>query len=386
MEKICVPKFYFPFKYAVFDLDDTLWDLNEYKLFPNTCHIFHELRKHNIPIYIASFNLVAKDICEQLGISRYITDYRYNRHQSKLEMIRDMIKHPQEYEIVFFDDQLSNIKDVCTKSLIQACHVPSITDQHLQWKHIPHSIIYRDNTIIQNNLTTCYITGYTKHRISRYKLDHNLQIINIADSVSDMTTPDMTTPDMITSDQHSNQYLNQQQKLSKKIRNKNQNIWNIPEQDVKKLHPTEYKRKSVDDDYMYEKRRYNKHYDSWLNNIYMKSKSLELRRPKIEYKHILPPINDNGFSPSNTNRKNRENREIPIQKTIEPFSVNSIMSDSELMTADTDLLASDQSVKMIHVETETPYKEPKVSTFILDGLDEIYQEINSPSYPMSLFD
>jgi hypothetical protein len=94
-------------------------------------------------MYIASFHLDAHGCCKELGIDKYFIDIYNNREITKLQMIDEIHKmHPdiQQSEIIFFDDNIKNIEEVASKSLVRAVHVNSFG---LNWVNIPtRSILF----------------------------------------------------------------------------------------------------------------------------------------------------------------------------------------------------------------------------------------------------
>lgn len=125
----------FPYKVAIFDLDETLQSGGI--LGPHTKSILYALHSYNIPIHIASFNLMADRVCEILEISQYITSIEYGRKHTKAEMIdRILTKHHPEIDqlqVVFFDDNEKNIKNVNSSLKVKTVLV---TEDHIKWNDV----------------------------------------------------------------------------------------------------------------------------------------------------------------------------------------------------------------------------------------------------------
>lgn len=122
----------FPFKLAIFDLDLTLWDGN--KLYSDIHSILKRLKSQNIKLYIASYNLSAMECCKMLEIEKYFDGIYYGRGTTKNTMIKNIMQQNiniKENEIIFFDDQLINFKDLNKK--IKTIHCKN----GLSWINIP---------------------------------------------------------------------------------------------------------------------------------------------------------------------------------------------------------------------------------------------------------
>lgn len=108
---------------AVFDLDGTLWDGNE--LFPDVPDILENLAESRVPVYLASFNTCALEVCKILEIEHYFEQIIYGRDKSKLEMLKIVMGfHPDvpQHQVVFYDDDPYNITEVKKNSNITAIH------------------------------------------------------------------------------------------------------------------------------------------------------------------------------------------------------------------------------------------------------------------------
>jgi predicted phosphatase len=124
----------FNFKVAIFDLDDTLW--NGARLFEDTKLILSTLKSSGVKLYIASFHLNAIECCRQLQIDHYFEDILYGRDRTKLDMIRYVMRvNPsiKQQEMVYFDDDLSNLKHIRLNTLVHAIH---IGETGIRWEDI----------------------------------------------------------------------------------------------------------------------------------------------------------------------------------------------------------------------------------------------------------
>ena len=72
----------------VFDLDFTIWDGK--KIYPNIIPLLESL-KTSASLYVASFNLVAPDVCRKLNIHDYFTDILYDRSLTKKQMMIEIM-------------------------------------------------------------------------------------------------------------------------------------------------------------------------------------------------------------------------------------------------------------------------------------------------------
>lgn len=111
------------FKIAVFDLDNTLWNGEE--LYSETIDILEYLKNKNVFLYIASYHQDALSVCRNLNILKYFDGILYGTEQTKLEMI-NIIKANHvndETEIVFFDDNMTNIRLVRDNSKVHCIYV-----------------------------------------------------------------------------------------------------------------------------------------------------------------------------------------------------------------------------------------------------------------------
>jgi FMN phosphatase YigB (HAD superfamily) len=134
-------KLLFDFKIAVFDLDETLWDGT--KLFYDTQYILSTLKSCGIKLYIASFHLDARTCCKDLNIEHYFDDILYGRDKTKLEMIKIIINkfgaddNIAETDVIFFDDNQTNITDVKKNSSIKTVLVGT---RGINWNYIKYRI------------------------------------------------------------------------------------------------------------------------------------------------------------------------------------------------------------------------------------------------------
>jgi hypothetical protein len=133
--------FEFDFKIAIFDLDQTLW--NEEELYENTMSILRTFYRYSIKMYMVSFNLLANECCDYLGISHYFDKIYFTRKKTKLQTIQDILNDNEdvnESEVIFFDDLISNIIEVKDGSNIQTIH---INNGGIDWSYIPIKYRYR---------------------------------------------------------------------------------------------------------------------------------------------------------------------------------------------------------------------------------------------------
>jgi FMN phosphatase YigB (HAD superfamily) len=133
--------FEFDFKIAIFDLDQTLW--NEEELYENTINILRTFYRYSIKMYIVSFNLLANECCEWLGITYYFDKIYFTREKTKLQIIQEILNENEdvnENEVIFFDDLLNNITEVNDGSNVQTIH---IKNGGIDWTYIPIKYKYR---------------------------------------------------------------------------------------------------------------------------------------------------------------------------------------------------------------------------------------------------
>lgn len=146
----------FSFKIAIFDLDDTLW--NGKKLFDDTKLILSTLKNSGVKMYIASYHMDAIVCCKHLGIESYFEDILYGRNKTKLDMINYIIsKNPsvEQAEMVFFDDNKINIKDIKANTNV---HVIHIGDTGIKWETVANGRIASIPMIDENyNVNKGYI-------------------------------------------------------------------------------------------------------------------------------------------------------------------------------------------------------------------------------------
>lgn len=111
------------FKIAVFDLDDTLWNGEE--LFSETIYILEHLKNKNVFLYIASYHQDALSVCRNLNILKYFDGILYGTEQTKLDMLNTIKANHlyDEADIVFFDDNMMNIRLVRDNSKIRCIYV-----------------------------------------------------------------------------------------------------------------------------------------------------------------------------------------------------------------------------------------------------------------------
>lgn len=120
-------------KLVVFDLDETLH--RDEVLCCDVLSILTNLRAAGIKLYVASFHLAADDLCKKLGIDGYFQGILYGRIYSKLEMIKKIMQNENitdENQVIFFDDNYTNVYDVQIKSDI--CTV--LVADGLSWNHL----------------------------------------------------------------------------------------------------------------------------------------------------------------------------------------------------------------------------------------------------------
>jgi predicted phosphatase len=94
------------------------------------------LRANGVKLYVASFNAEAKECCEYLDISHLFEEILYGSNKTKLEMVRHVIEANQqikEYEMVFFDDDQSNLHEVKMATNVHTIH---IDEYGLNFTHI----------------------------------------------------------------------------------------------------------------------------------------------------------------------------------------------------------------------------------------------------------
>ena len=133
--------FEFDFKIAIFDLDQTLWD--EEELYENTISILRTFYRYSIKMYIVSFNLLANECCDWLGITYYFDNIYFTRKKTKLQIIQEILNDNEdvnENEVIFFDDLLSNITEVNDGSNVRTIH---IKNGGIDWTYIPIKYKYR---------------------------------------------------------------------------------------------------------------------------------------------------------------------------------------------------------------------------------------------------
>jgi FMN phosphatase YigB (HAD superfamily) len=120
-------------KLYIFDLDECLWDGK--KIYPGVLEILSELYLKGHLVYIASFNLDVPGVLNHLGITNLFHGGSYsaniNRIRTKYDMIKEILYHVLHrynhvpVHVEFYDDQMSNITEVHTKSngWVRAVHV-----------------------------------------------------------------------------------------------------------------------------------------------------------------------------------------------------------------------------------------------------------------------
>jgi hydroxymethylpyrimidine pyrophosphatase-like HAD family hydrolase len=120
-------------KLYIFDLDECLWDGK--KIYPGVLDILKELQLNGHMVYIASFNLDVPGVLDYLGITNMFHGGAYSadikRLRTKYDMIKEIIYHVLHkhkhitIHVEFYDDQMSNIREVHTKSngWVRAVHV-----------------------------------------------------------------------------------------------------------------------------------------------------------------------------------------------------------------------------------------------------------------------
>ena len=111
-------------KLVIFDLDQTLIDETLYSEAEN---IILKLSKQNINMSVASFNKHATWFCKRYSIDKYFDIICGYKSASKMEHITEIKRFYDskglfylDKNIIFFDDDADNIKEVRTKSGI-AC-------------------------------------------------------------------------------------------------------------------------------------------------------------------------------------------------------------------------------------------------------------------------
>ena len=105
------------YKSVIFDLDQTL---RGETLFTDAEFVIKELAKNKINMAIASFNKYADWFCNRYDITKYfdiICGYHCNEGKVKhINEIKSFYKNKgisfNDDEIIFFDDDISNIKDI----------------------------------------------------------------------------------------------------------------------------------------------------------------------------------------------------------------------------------------------------------------------------------
>ena len=133
--------FEFEFKIAIFDLDQTLW--NGENLYKDSLNILKTLYRHDIKIYLVSFNLEADKICKLLNIEKYFEEIYFTREKTKLQIIKEiLLDYPdiEEKAVVFFDDLAHNLYEVNINSNIQTI---KIDNDGIDWTYIPIKYVYR---------------------------------------------------------------------------------------------------------------------------------------------------------------------------------------------------------------------------------------------------
>lgn len=108
----------------IYDVDNTLhlYKLNDTKRSAFECQLqnkFVHLYDHGIILAVASYNKDAASICEQMGISKYLTyvlgDPSYYSNGGKVAMIEKVVeKFPDmsKEQVLFFDDDADIVHDV----------------------------------------------------------------------------------------------------------------------------------------------------------------------------------------------------------------------------------------------------------------------------------
>ncbi len=137
------------FKVAIFDLDMTLWDGE--KLYDDTVKILQHMKNNNVHMYIASFHSAAPLVIKDLGIINYFKEIHYGMFCSKACMIERILqKHPnvKKNEVIFFDDNLPNIKDVSKKHGI---HTVLIING-IKWDNVPISFLQKKFNLFFRNM------------------------------------------------------------------------------------------------------------------------------------------------------------------------------------------------------------------------------------------
>jgi FMN phosphatase YigB (HAD superfamily) len=143
----------FDFRIAIFDLDLTMFDGK--KLYTDVVSILHHLKSNGVKLYVASFHLDAENCCKELSIADYFEEIHYGRDRSKADMIMSIIKKNRiitHHDVVFFDDNFENIRDVKMRTNVRAIH---IDDFGLSWINVPLKFKSEQYTAI-NDLCTVY--------------------------------------------------------------------------------------------------------------------------------------------------------------------------------------------------------------------------------------
>jgi len=148
-------------KIAIFDLDETLWD--GIQLYKDSLDILQSLFDKNITLYLASYHLEAPDVCNKLGIYGFFKKIYYGRPKSKYEMfIKIKEENPQidESEMVFFDDNMSNIQDIQNNTCVKTIHVIN----GIKWLDVDSVLFCSRSNLqpahLQTNLQTIYIPDF----------------------------------------------------------------------------------------------------------------------------------------------------------------------------------------------------------------------------------
>lgn len=131
---------FFDFAIAIFDLDATLWDGTF--LYEDSYEILYVLAKQNVKLYMVSYNPAARQICESLGIKSFFEEIFTRTDVRKSVVINYISKlnRANSYDIVFFDDLVSNIVDARKNSRVFAV----LIEDGIKWADVPIQYLMND--------------------------------------------------------------------------------------------------------------------------------------------------------------------------------------------------------------------------------------------------
>jgi HAD superfamily phosphatase (TIGR01681 family) len=119
-------------KLAIFDFDNTIFHetINE-----NIFEVIEEYKKKNIKLAIASYNPYVRWFCDRYEITKHFDIILgYHCNNGKNGHIKKILSYYKEHrlifsdnEIIFFDDDITNIADVKKETNITCIHINPAT-------------------------------------------------------------------------------------------------------------------------------------------------------------------------------------------------------------------------------------------------------------------